>query len=90
MIAAPRSARLGRVFLAVLLGLALLAASPAPQAAAQSGRTLVESRESLYNNVYVYKQGNYYEMTFGYNRRLYTESVYNSLDDRDLPVAYTR
>ncbi|MGH7035808.1 MAG: spermidine synthase [Stellaceae bacterium] len=90
MIAAHRSARLGRVSFAVLLGLALLAASPIPPAAAQSGRTLVESRESLYNNVYVYKQGNYYEMTFGYNRRLYTESVYNSLDDRDLPVAYTR
>jgi spermidine synthase len=90
MIAAPRSARLGRLPFTVLLGLALLAAALIPQADAQSGRTLVESRESLYNNVYVYKQGNYYEMTFGYNRRLYTESVFNSLDDRDLPVAYTR
>ena len=29
-------------------------------------------------------------MTFGYNRRIYTESIYNTLDDRDLPVAYTR
>src|SRR3984885_10196156 len=29
-------------------------------------------------------------MTFGYNRAIYTESIYNSLDDRDLPVDYTR
>jgi len=92
MIVAPRLARLGRVFFAVCASVALLSALPAaiPQAAAQAARTLVESRESLYNNIYVYKQGDYYEMTFGYNQRLYTESVYNSLDDRDLPVAYTR
>ena len=92
MIVAPRLARLGRVFFAVSAGVMLLSAYPGamPPAEARADRTLVESRESLYNNVYVYKQGNYYEMTFGYNRRLYTESVYNSLDDRDLPVAYTR
>ena len=57
MIAAPRLARLGRVSFAVLLGFAFLAALPIPRASAQSGRTLVESRESLYNNVYVYKDG---------------------------------
>ena len=64
-----------------------LAASPAH---AQAARTLVNSRESLYNNIYVYREGPYVSMTFGYNRRIYTESVYNTLDDRDLPVPYTR
>ena len=29
-------------------------------------------------------------MNFGYNKKIYTESVYNKLDDRDLPVRYTR
>lgn len=92
MIVAPRLTQLGTVFLAALIGFALLPQRPAAaqQAQAQTARTLVESRESLYNNIYVYKQANYYEMTFGYNRRIYTESVYNTLDDRDLPVVYTR
>lgn len=57
---------------------------------AQNARTLIDSRESLYNNIYVYREGPYLSMTFGYNQRIYTESVYNTLDDRDLPVAYTR
>jgi len=64
-----------------------LAASPAH---AQAARTLIDSRESLYNNIYVYREGPYVSMTFGYNRRIYTESIYNTLDDRDLPVPYTR
>jgi spermidine synthase len=61
-----------------------------PAAQADDQRQLVESKESLYNNIYVYKQGDYYAMTFGYNRKIYTESIYNSKDDRDLPVTYTR
>ena len=55
-----------------------------------SSRKLLESRESLYNNIYVYSNGPDVSMTFGYNRRIYTESMYNTLDDRDMPVAYTR
>jgi len=55
-----------------------------------SNRKLLESRESLYNNIYVYSTGADVSMTFGYNRRLYTESIYNTLDDRDMPVLYTR
>jgi spermidine synthase len=53
-------------------------------------RKLLDSRESLYNNIYVYQEGRNVAMTFGYNRRLYTESIYNTADDRDLPVVYTR
>jgi spermidine synthase len=72
---------------AALLAIGTLLTFPA---LAQEQRQLVESKESLYNNIYVYKQGDYYAMTFGYNRRIYTESEYNSKDDRELPVAYTR
>jgi spermidine synthase len=67
-----------------------------PYAAASLGgadggaRKLIESRESLYNNIYVYAVGDYRSMTFGYNRKIYTESVFNTKDDRDLPVPYTR
>src|SRR3974390_1956460 len=57
---------------------------------AQDNRNLLESKESLYNNIYVYEQPPYVSMTFGHNRRIYTESVYNTRDDRDLPVEYTR
>ena len=59
-------------------------------ASAQENRKLLESRESVYNNIYVYQEGNYLAMTFGYNRTLYTESMYNPRDDRDLPVYYTQ
>ena len=45
---------------------------------------------SLYNNIYVFAEGRNVAMTFGYNRRIYTESIYDTRDDRDLPVAYTR
>jgi spermidine synthase len=82
-----RFAGLGTALLAGLIGFGALSGAPTAQA---QQRTLVESRESLYNNIYVYRQANYVSMTFGYNRTLYTESVYNTLDDRDLPVPYTR
>ncbi len=74
----------------VVFGLATALAAVAGQAEAQDGRNLLESKESLYNNIYVYQQPPYVSMTFGHNRRIYTESVYNTRDDRDLPVDYTR
>jgi len=73
----------------LVLGFLGLGAAAA-RAEVQGARTLVESRESLYNDIFVYRQANYVSMTFGYNRALYTESVYNTLDERDLPVTYTR
>ena len=51
---------------------------------------LLESRESLYNNIYIYRQGDRIIMQFGRNKRFWTESVYDSSDDRALPVTYTR
>ena len=72
-------------FGAIASALVGIAAAPA-----QDSRNLLESKESLYNNIYVYEQPPYVSMTFGHNRRIYTESVYNTRDDRDLPVEYTR
>ena len=59
-------------------------------ASAQDSRNLLEQKESLYNNIYVYEDPPYRSMTFGHNKRIYTESMYNTGDDRDLPVDYTR
>jgi spermidine synthase len=73
----------------VIFGM-LASALLATAAPAQDTRNLLESKESLYNNIYVYEQKPYRSMTFGHNRRIYTESVYNTRDDRDLPVSYTR
>jgi spermidine synthase len=73
------------VFLGTLAG-ALLGIGTA---SAQNAR-LLESRESLYNNIYVYARSPYVIMTFGHNKEIYTESVFDTGDDRVLPVPYTR
>jgi spermidine synthase len=52
-------------------------------------QVLVESKESVYNNIYVYRTGTYLSMTFGHNQHLYEESRYNTADDRELPEPYT-
>lgn len=51
---------------------------------------LIETRESLYNNIFVYRDQTYVTMTFGYNKRIYTESRMNLADRTELPVKYTR
>ncbi len=51
---------------------------------------LLEMRESIYNNIYIYKRGSIITMTFGHNKRLYVESEYNQQNARELPVVYTR
>ncbi len=53
-------------------------------------RELIESRESKYNNIYVHKDGPLLAMSFGHNRRFYTETIYDPRDELALPVIYTR
>ncbi len=60
----------------------------AGQAMAQG--QLLESRESLYNNIYVRQSGDTVIMQFGKNKRYWTESMYDTTDDAALPVNYTR
>src|ERR1700741_2729949 len=73
-----------------VFGMLLSAVLPVASACAQDRRNLLESKESLYNNIYVYSEPPSVSMIFGHNRRIYTESMYNTHDDRDLPVEYTR
>lgn len=66
---------------------------PAPEAApvAELEPGLITRVESLYNDIYVYKQndGNLL-LSFGAARLRYVESVVNPTDELDLPVYYTQ
>lgn len=70
--------------------LLVVAPSPAPSIAWAADYRLVEKQESLYNDIFVHDDGGYKVMTFGHNRRHYTESRYNPRDELELPVPYTR
>lgn len=59
-----------------------------PSAYAQGD--LIETRESVYNNIFIRERGDLIIMQFGKNKRFWTESVYDRSDDRALPVTYTR
>jgi spermidine synthase len=64
------------------------AAVCAPPLAAQSG--LLEKRESLYNNIFIFGDRDNVTMTFGQNKRYYTESSMKLSDPGALTVEYTR
>ena len=57
-------------------------------AAAQDG--LLEKRESIYNNIFVFGDKDSVTMTFGHNKRFYTESSMKLSDPGALTVEYTR
>src|SRR5690625_7882411 len=80
------SARLAAALVA--LAVPLLAGFPASEA--RAAEELLESRESVYNNIYVLKRGDLVIMQFGKNQRFWTESIYDSSDAEALPVDYTR
>jgi spermidine synthase len=65
------------------------AISPEAVAAAEPG--LIEKVESLYNDIYLYKQsdGNFM-LSFGAKRLRYIESIVDPADELALPVAYTQ
>jgi spermidine synthase len=72
------------------LALALLVCAGAGLSSAHAEWQLIEERSSTYNNIYVYKDGPSLIMTFGHNKRFYTESIYNTKNELELPVTYTR
>jgi spermidine synthase len=84
----PRRARLLAALLLVTAAAGALGVAPA--CAAADEQTLIYSKESLYNNIYVYRRGPYVSLTFGHNRTIYTESVCNTWDELELPVRYTQ
>jgi spermidine synthase len=72
---------------ALVAGLCATPFAP-PFAAAQGG--LLETRESLYNNIFIFSDGDSVSMTFGQNKRYYTESNMKLSDPGALTVDYTR
>jgi len=75
-----------RVALRWFVSVVLAAATPP----ATSARDLLESRESLYNNIFIFGDKDTVTMTFGQNKRYYTESSMNLSDPGALTVDYTR
>src|SRR4029079_17382650 len=67
------------------LGLLALAQ---PAVAVEPG--LLEKRESLYNNIFIFGDSDNVSMTFGQNKRYYTESSMKLSDPGALTVEYTR
>jgi spermidine synthase len=51
---------------------------------------LLEKRESLYNNIFIFGDKDTVTMTFGQNKRYYTESAMKLSDPGGLSVEYTR
>ncbi len=69
--------------------LSLLAAAIVLPAAALANE-LLEKRESLYNNIFIFGDKDNVSMTFGQNKRYYTESAMTLSDPGGLSVEYTR
>jgi spermidine synthase len=76
-------------FLTVALVAATAGLTPAPSLA-KDQRVLIENKESLYNQIYIYKEDNLLLMTFGFNKALFIESAFNPKDEFELPAPYTR
>jgi spermidine synthase len=62
----------------------------AMSAPARAASQLVERVESQYNLILISKRASEYIMSFGYNKALYTETVFDETDELKLPVDYTR
>src|SRR4051794_28728214 len=79
-------------FLAVALVLAVggLTGVEAIHRAAAQEASLLEKRESLYNNIFIFGDRDQVTMTFGQNKRYYTESSMKLSDPGALTVDYTR
>lgn len=51
---------------------------------------VIDQRESVYNDIYIIRQGPMVVMTFGHNRDLFTETRYDTRDELVLPSPYSR
>jgi spermidine synthase len=78
--------------LAIVAGVVLWPKSNAVQTAATADEPgLVTKVESLYNDIYLYRQANGdYMLSFGAKRLRYVESIVNPDDELELPVYYTQ
>ena len=93
IILAPRLARRASGVAATLALLAFVAFNPGLARAsslADLRANLVEQKETPYNQIYIFKSGDYATMKFGLYERRFTESISNVRNPRELPVPYTR
>jgi spermidine synthase len=80
-------AQRGLALVASVLVVTAVACAPFAVRAAED---LLEKRESLYNNIFIFGDADHVTMTFGQNKRYYTESSMNLGDPGALTVEYTR
>jgi len=76
---------------AIIMGVVLWPRSEVPTATSPDEPRLVTKIESLYNDIYLYRQPNgNYMLSFGAKRLRYVESIVNPADQLELPVFYTQ
>ena len=73
-----------------LAGVALFGMLALAQPIVAAANDLLEKRESLYNNIFIFGDADNVSMTFGQNKRYYTESSMKLSDPGGLTVEYTR
>lgn len=73
-----------------LAGLACFGVLAFAQPIVAAANDLLEKRESLYNNIFIFGDADNVSMTFGQNKRYYTESSMKLSDAGALTVEYTR
>lgn len=61
-----------------------------PASAQLRNAELLLKKESVYNSIFVFREGDYITLRFGHQRRHYRESVYNPDDPTELASTYTR
>ena len=85
------TARCGLAWRAVrLAACAVLASLAVAQSEAAPRERLLEKRESLYNNIFVFADAINITMTFGQNKRYFTESIMRISDPNALVMEYAR
>jgi spermidine synthase len=96
VILAPRLIRgkatpvVAAVALCVVGTLAVLPHSADAASVRDLRENLIEEKDTPYNQIYIFRSGNYVTMKFGLRERRFTESVSNYRNPRELPVLYTR
>jgi spermidine synthase len=73
-----------------LAGVALFGMLALAQPTVAVANDLLEKRESLYNNIFIFGDADNVSMTFGQNKRYYTESSMKLSDPGELTVEYTK
>lgn len=73
-----------------LAGAALFGMLALAQPVVAAANDLLEKRESLYNNIFIFGDADNVSMTFGQNKRYYTESSMKLSDPGGLTVEYTK